>query len=61
MPAILDPHLVLIGMLRRTLEQIEANPELAREDPALADLRRTIVIMIVEHELRERERRLRAA
>ncbi len=48
-------------MLRRTLEQMEANPELAREDPALADLKRTIVMMIVEHEFRERERRPKAA
>lgn len=61
MPPVLDPHLALIDMLRRTLEQIEANPELMRDDPALADLKRRIVMMIVEHEFRERERRLIAA
>jgi len=60
-PPVLDPHLALIDMLRRTLEQIEANPELAYGDPALADLKRSIVMMIVEHEFRQRERRLKAA
>jgi len=60
-PPILDPHLALIDMLRRTLRHLEANQGLAREDPALADLKCTIVMMIVEHEFRERERRLKAA
>ncbi|HTX77400.1 MAG TPA: hypothetical protein VMD29_14410 [Terracidiphilus sp.] len=58
---ILDPHLALIDMLRRTPRHLEANKYLAREDPALADLKRTIVMMIVEHEFRDREHRPKAA
>lgn len=47
-----DSYLTLLDMLRRTLEWVEATQRLAPEDPALVDLKRSIVLSISELELR---------
>jgi hypothetical protein len=47
-----DSYLRLLELLRSTLERVEAKQRLAPEDPALIDLKRSIVLMIAELELR---------
>lgn len=52
---------MLIEMLRNSLEHIEASEHAGPLDPSLAELKRTIVLTIAEHEERERERHPKAA
>jgi hypothetical protein len=47
-----DSYLTLLDLLRRTLERVEANQLLDPEDPALIDLKRSVVLMISELEFR---------
>jgi hypothetical protein len=47
-----DSYLTLLDMLRRTLENVEASQQLAPEDPAIMDLKPSVVLMIAELEFR---------
>ena len=47
-----DSYLTRLDMLRRTLERVEEKQLLDPEDPALIDLKRSIVLMIAELEFR---------
>jgi hypothetical protein len=47
-----DSYLTLLETLRRTLVRIEAREKLAADDPALQDLKRSMVLMIADLEFR---------
>jgi hypothetical protein len=49
---IVDSYLTLLETLRVTLERIERKQMLAPGDPALIDLKRSVVLQIAELELR---------